>query len=125
MDCLTLEMRVYSFKMSTTIHHLAWHNIPKALYLQQHYCKNLKSCITHIINYRLFSKITGWNSSVSIATHYGLDGPGIKSRWGQNFPQPIQTDPGVHPASYTMGTGFFPGVKQLGHSTDHPPASSA
>jgi len=24
-----------------------------------------------------------------------------------------------------MGTGFFPGVKQLGHSTDHPPASSA
>jgi hypothetical protein len=26
-----------------------------------------------------------WNSVVSIATHYGLEGPGMKSRWGQAF----------------------------------------
>ena len=24
----------------------------------------------------------GWYSSVGIATRYGLDGPGIESRWG-------------------------------------------
>jgi len=36
-----------------------------------------------------------------------------------------QTSPGVHPASYTMGTGSFPGVKQPGHGVDHPPPSSA
>ena len=25
------------------------------------------------------------DSSVGIATRYGLDGPGIESRWGKNF----------------------------------------
>ena len=49
-------------------------------------------------------------SSVGIATDYGLDGPGIESRWGRDFP-PVQTGPGAHPASCTMGTGSFPGVK--------------
>ena len=48
--------------------------------------------------------------SVGIATDYGLDGPGIKSRWGRDFP-PVQTGPGAHPASCEMGTGSFPGVK--------------
>jgi hypothetical protein len=52
----------------------------------------------------------GPHSSVSIATGYELDGPGIDSWWGQDFP-PIQTGPGAHPASCTMGTGSFPGVK--------------
>jgi hypothetical protein len=26
------------------------------------------------------------DSSVGTATRYGLDGPGIESRWGQDFP---------------------------------------
>ena len=34
-------------------------------------------------------------------------------------------DPGTHPASYTMGTGFFLGVKQPRCGLDHPPISSA
>ena len=29
-----------------------------------------------------------WGSVVSIATRYGLGGPGIESRWGQDFPHP-------------------------------------
>ena len=34
-----------------------------------------------------------------------------------------QTDPGVHPTSYTMGTGSFPGgVKRPGRGVDHPPS---
>jgi len=59
--------------------------------------------------------------SVGIATDYGLDGPGIESRWGWNFP-PVQTGPGAHPASCTIGTGPFPGVN-CGRSvllTTHP-----
>jgi hypothetical protein len=28
----------------------------------------------------------GGDSSVGIATHYGLDGPWIESRWGRDFP---------------------------------------
>ena len=50
-------------------------------------------------------------SVVGIATGYGLDGPGIESRWGARFSVPVQTGPGTHPASCTMGTGSFPGVK--------------
>jgi hypothetical protein len=42
---------------------------------------------------------------------YGLDGPGIESRWGARFSAPDQTGPGAHPASCTMGIGCFPGVK--------------
>ena len=52
----------------------------------------------------------GPGSIVGIATDYGLDGPGIESRWGE-APAPVQTGRGAHPASCTMGTGSFPGVK--------------
>ena len=53
---------------------------------------------------------SGPGSSVGIATDYGLDGPGIESQWMRDFP-PVQTDPGAHPASCTMGIESFPGVK--------------
>ena len=68
---------------------------------------------------------SGPDSSVGIATDYGLDGPGIESRWGRDFP-PVQTGPGAHPASCTMGTGSFPGGKvRPGCAADHSPPSSA
>ena len=53
----------------------------------------------------------GPGSVVGIATGYGLDGPGIESRWGARFSAPVQTGPGAHPASCTMGTGSFQVVK--------------
>jgi hypothetical protein len=53
----------------------------------------------------------GPSSVVGIATGYGLDGPEIESRWRARFSAPVQTGPEAHPASYTMGTGSFPGVK--------------
>jgi hypothetical protein len=31
----------------------------------------------------------------------------------------------AHPASYTLATGSFPGVKRPGRGVDHPPPSSA
>ena len=53
-----------------------------------------------------------WPGSVfGTATAYGLDGPGIESWWDARLPAPVQTGPGDHPASLTMGTGSFPGVK--------------
>ena len=63
----------------------------------------------------------GPGSSVGKATRYGLDGPGIESRWGARFSAPVQTGPGIHPASCTMCTGSFLGVKRLGRGVDHPP----
>ena len=55
--------------------------------------------------------VGGPGSVIGIATGYGLDCPGIESRWGARFSAPVQTGPGAHPASSTMGTGSFPGVK--------------
>jgi len=63
----------------------------------------------------------GRGSSAGITTRYGLDGPGIESRWQARFSAPVQIDPGSHSASYTMGTGSFPGVKRPGRGVDHPP----
>jgi hypothetical protein len=36
----------------------------------------------------MFSVIMGPDRSVGIATRYGLDGPGIESQWGLDFPAP-------------------------------------
>ena len=51
------------------------------------------------------------DSSVGIATGYGLDGPGIESRWGREFPHLSRPALGPTPDSYTMGNASFPGVK--------------
>ena len=64
-------------------------------------------------------------TAVGIATRYGLDSLGIESLVGETFSALVQTGPGAHPASYTMGTGSFPGVNWPGRGVDHPPQSSA
>ena len=67
----------------------------------------------------------GRDSSVGIATRYGLDGPGIESRWEVRFSAPVQTGAGAYPASCTMGTGSFSKVKRPGRGADHPPHLNA
>jgi hypothetical protein len=54
----------------------------------------------------------GPSSSVGIATELraGRSGDRIPVE-GARFYAPVQTGPGDHPASCTMGTGSFPGVK--------------
>jgi hypothetical protein len=44
---------------------------------------------------------------------------------GARFFAHVQTGPGAHPASCTMGTGSFPGVKRSGRGADHPSPPSA
>jgi hypothetical protein len=53
--------------------------------------------------------IVGRVSSVGIATGYGMHGSGIESRCGARFSAPVKNGPGAHPASCTMGTGYFQG----------------
>ena len=65
------------------------------------------------------------DSSVGIATRYGLDGPGIEFHLGARFSAPAQGGPGAHPASYTIGAGSFLWVKRPGRALDHAPPSSA
>ena len=55
--------------------------------------------------------ICGPGSVVGIATDYGLDGPGIESRWGRDFiPGPNQ--PWGPPNLLYNGYHFFPGGKK-------------
>ena len=62
----------------------------------------------------IYIYIIGRDSAVGIATRYGLDCTGIECRRRVRFSAPVQTGPGDYPASYTMGTGSFPGVKGPG-----------
>ena len=58
--------------------------------------------------------IMGRDSSVGIATRYGLDGPGNRIPVGARFSAPVQTCPGVYPASCTIRTASFPRDKPAG-----------
>ena len=75
-----------------------------------------------------FSKVDGNFSRVPEM----LSGPGIATalRAGRSgdlipvearFSASVQTGPGAHPASCTMGTGSLPRVKRPGRGVDHPP----
>jgi hypothetical protein len=44
---------------------------------------------------------------------------------GARFFAHVQTGPGAHPTSCTMGTGSFPEVKRPARGADHPPPPSA
>jgi hypothetical protein len=56
-------------------------------------------------------------NTVSIATRYGLDGPGIESRWGRDFPHP--------PSLLYNGYRVFPEGKAAGEWRWQPTPSSA
>jgi hypothetical protein len=58
----------------------------------------------YIYTITIYLIFVGRVSVISIATPYGLDGPGSKPV-GARFSAPVQTGPGAYPASYTMGTG--------------------
>ena len=65
------------------------------------------------------SKRNGPGSSVGIATELRAGRSEDRFPVGRDFP-PVQTGPGAHPASCTMGTGSSPG-----RAADHSPTSSA
>jgi len=58
----------------------------------------------------------GWLSRYSDSLRAGR--PGFESR---RFSAPVQTGLGAHPASYTVGTGSFLGLKRPRRGGDHNP----
>jgi len=54
----------------------------------------------------------GRDSSVGIAIRYGLEGPGIGSRWGRDFPHPSRLALGPTQPPIQWVPGLFPGVKR-------------
>jgi len=63
----------------------------------------------------------GRDSSVSIATRYGAGRSGDRIPVEVRFSAAFQTGPVVHPASYTIGTGSFPGIKRPRRGVGYPP----
>ena len=59
-------------------------------------------------------KNVGRDSSVGIATRYGLDGPGIESRWWRDFPHPSKPTQGPTQPPIRDGYRVFPGGKAAG-----------
>jgi hypothetical protein len=55
--------------------------------------------------------VTFRDSVVSIATRYGLDGPGIESRWGRDFPHPSRPALGPTQSPVQWVPDLFPGGK--------------
>ena len=69
--------------------------------------------------------IVGHDSSVSIATRYGLDGPGIESRRGRDIPN--SSRPVLWPTQPHIQwvPGLSQEVKRSERCVDHPPSTRA
>jgi len=85
--------------------------------------KVLSTCVLHHLLHRYIAHYIPYLVvyGVGIATRYGLDGLGIESRWGRDFPHPSRpvlrpTQPPTH-----CVPGLSRGVKRPGHGVDHPP----
>jgi hypothetical protein len=59
-------------------------------------------------------RIKGRDSVVGIATRYGLDGPGIESRWRRDFTQSSRPALGPTQPPVQWVAGLFPGGKAAG-----------
>ena len=77
--------------------------------------KTLTGSQTHLLKPLLIScwliLWRGPGSAVGIATGYGLDGPGIESRWGRDFPH-CPYRPWGPPSLLYNGYRVFPGGKE-------------
>ena len=99
------------------------------IYILQTFNSRKGSCIFSVYYHTLSWDLTLSDgrpgSVVGIATAYRLDGPGIESRWGENFR--TSPDRPWGPASLLYnGYRVFPGGKVLpGRDADPSPASSA
>jgi hypothetical protein len=70
-------------------------------------------------------KNVGRDNIVSIVTCYGLDGPGIKFRWRQDFPHLSRPTLGPTQPYNGYWVSFLGGVKRTEHGINHLPPSRA
>ena len=72
-----------------------------------------------------YNNNVGRDSSVVIATRYGIDGPGIESRWRRDFPHLSRPAlwPTQPPAQWVPVLSR--GLRRSGRGVDHPSVSSA
>ena len=86
------------------------------------YSVNVQYAVQYFIAKYIF--IVGRDSSVDIATLYGLDGPGIESRSGRDFPHPSRLVLGPTQPPVRRVPGPFPGGEVAGAWPCPPPPRS-
>ena len=64
------------------------------------------------------------DSSVGIATRYGIDGPGIESRWKRDFPHSSRPALGPTQPPTQWYRDSVPRVKRPRRGINHPPATN-
>ena len=95
-------------------HHLRWASAQTASKFRTNSC----ACRWEFAE-RYWSQRSGYGDWL----RYELSGDRIPGG-GARFSTPVQTCPATHPASYTMGIGYFPGVKRPRGGVDSPLPSS-
>jgi hypothetical protein len=81
--------------------------------------KRRQNCITQITYiYSTSRTLNKWTPTVYIRSGDRIP---VEARFSAH----VQSGPEAHPASCTVGTGSFPGVKRPGRGVDHPPSSTA
>jgi len=121
------------FLIHTSYRYFLLYNVEVDKHVIRQYTNGICKCVQKGLSWKRRTECSVYilkchmsrDSSVGIATRYGLDGPGIESLWVARFSAPIRTGSEAHPASYTAGTGSFPGVKRSGRGVRHPPVSNA
>jgi len=84
---------------------------------------NINTTINYTFSILSYLKV-GRDSSIGIATRYGLDGPGTESRWGGEICRTRPDRPWDPPSLLHNGYRVFTGVKRPGRDVDQPPPST-
>jgi hypothetical protein len=108
-DCITKFLLMLVLVLISYVCYIRIHWLP--IMNQSHFLYEHDLYVIYVL-YLLI--ILGRDSSVGIATRYGLNGPGIESRWEAKFSSPVHTCPGAKPSLLYKGYRVFPGGKAAG-----------
>ena len=101
-----------------------YHKYKIKILLSTHYNTLFPNTHTNIYIYiyiYIHIYIYGPDSSVGIATRYGLGGPGIESRWRRDFPHLSRPSLGPTQSPIQWVPGLSRGLNWLGRGGDYPP----
>ena len=105
--------KMFSFKSSFNyqlLYHILMQHAKKYICNTEISVPRKISCVSFLYFVTSILVAYGPGSSVGTATELRAGRTGDRIPVGRDFPS-VQTGPGAHPASCTMGTGSFPGVK--------------
>ena len=109
----------YQYSSGSRLQAAMWHSR-----LDRNSCSSwpaLKNSLFHLLSLSLQARL---NQSKLIQTSHSKFSSSYPT-WSILTSTLVINGPGAHPASHTMGTGSFPGVRRLGRGVDHPNPSSA